>query len=215
MALRSTVLVTGFDAFGGDPCNPSEVIARALHGRQVAGHRVVGAVLPTSFANALPTLRAQLTRHRPALIVGLGLAGGRTGLSFERVAINLCDARIADNAGAQPIDRPVVEHGPAAYLSTLPVKAMCEAVRAASIPAEVSYSAGTFVCNHLFYGLMHHLTVHTPDSGCRGGFVHLPWISGQGEPSLPMPALLHGLRLALRTALRTPTDSRIAGGTLH
>lgn len=215
MAQRSTVLVTGFDAFGGDPSNPSETLARRLNGRQVAGHRVVGAVLPTRFDRALPTLLARMARHRPVLVVGLGLAGGRTGLSFERVAINLCDARIADNGGAQPIDLPVVAGGPAAYFSTLPVKSMCQAVQAEGIAAELSTTAGTFVCNQVFYGLMHHLATEVDGHGCRGGFIHVPWADGQGTPSLPLTSLEQGLRRALEVALRTASDPRIAGGSLH
>ena len=215
MTAAPPVLVTGFDAFGGDSSNPSETLARALHGRRLAGRLVIGEVLPTTFSGAMPALEALLDRHRPDLVICLGLAGGRTALSFERVAINLCDARMPDNAGEQPIDLAVIPGAPAAYFSTLPVKAMREAALAAGVPAELSHSAGTFVCNWLFYGLMHRLATRPPAAAVRGGFVHLPWIDGQGTPSLPQASLERGLCEAIQTALRTPTDLHAVGGTLH
>ena len=146
----ATVLLTGFDPFGGDALNPSWEIARALHRRQIAGHRVLAAQLPTVFGASLARLDELLAAHRPALVICLGLAAGRAALSLERVAINVDDARIPDNAGAQPVDTPVVAGAPAAYFSTLPIKAMRQAMLAAGVPAEVSQTAGTFVCNHVF-----------------------------------------------------------------
>ncbi len=209
-------LVTGFDAFDGDPLNPSGQVAQALHGRSLAGHAVVGAVLPTEFGRALPALEALLDRHRPALVLCCGLAGGRAAVSFERVALNLQDARIPDNAGRQPVDLPVVPGAPAAYFATVPVKAMREALTRAGIPAEVSQTAGTFVCNHVFYGLMHRLaTTGEGRAGRRGGFVHLPWLPGQGTPGLPLDTQVAGLALALECALTTRDDVRRAGGSLH
>ena len=118
-----TVLVTGFEPFGGEQVNPSGQIALALHGETIAAHRVVGAILPTEFARSLPALEGLIAAHRPSLVLALGVAGGRAGISLERVAINLIDARIADNAGAQPIDVAVVENAPNAHFSTLPIKA--------------------------------------------------------------------------------------------
>ena len=142
---------------------------QALHGREIGGHRVVGAQLPTVFHDSLAELEALLSRYRPVLVVCTGLAGGRGALSLERVAINVADARITDNAGAQPIDHPVVPGGPAAYFSTLPIKAMLAALHEAGVAAEVSQTAGTFVCNHLFYGLMHLLASRPAGRTLRGG----------------------------------------------
>nr|HPK34063.1 pyroglutamyl-peptidase I [Ottowia sp.] len=122
-ALRK-VLLTGFEPFGGDALNPSWLAAQALHGRRIAGHQVVAAQLPTVFGASLERLDALLHQHRPVLVVCLGLAAGRAALSLERVAINVQDARMPDNAGAEPVDAPVVPGGPAAYFSTLPIKAM-------------------------------------------------------------------------------------------
>ena len=150
-------LVTGFAPFGGESVNPSQLIAQALHGQTIAGHRVVGATLPTEFASSLLVLNDLLKRHRPALVLAVGQAGGRAEISLERIAVNLIDARIPDNTGAQPIDIAVVENAPNAYFSTLPLKAMLAELQQAGIPAVLSHSAGTFVCNQVFFGLAHAL----------------------------------------------------------
>jgi pyroglutamyl-peptidase len=169
------ILITGFEPFGGDARNPSQEIARALDGRVIAGRRVVGGVLPCVFGLSLRSLRGLVRQHNPSLVVCLGLANTRAEITPERVAINIDDARIRDNAGRQPIDRPVVAKGPAAYWSTLPVKRIVAALRQRGLPARPSETAGTFVCNHVFYGLMHEL--HRKRT-VRGGFIHVPWPKG-------------------------------------
>ncbi|HEY1226762.1 MAG TPA: pyroglutamyl-peptidase I, partial [Ramlibacter sp.] len=136
------ILVTGFDPFGGQPINPSWIAVQALDGLELDGHRVVAAQLPTQFDHSLRALDELIERHRPVLVVCTGQAGGRSAISLERVAINVNDARIPDNAGAQPLDAPVVSDGPAAYFSTLPVKACVAAIREAGVPASVSHTAG-------------------------------------------------------------------------
>ena len=209
------VLVTGFDPFGGEAVNPSWQAAQALHGKQVAGHRVIAARLPTVFDASLDVLRALLAQHRPALVLCAGQAGGRPALSLERVAINVNDARIADNASAQPVDTPVVAGGPAAYFSSLPIKAMLAALERAGIRAEVSQTAGTFVCNHVFYGLMHQLATHPELAGVRGGLVHVPWLPQQGQPSMALQDMVQGLEVALHCALTTGTDIRKQAGALN
>ena len=213
-ATRPKVLVTGFDAFGGDAINPSWLAAKALHGRVVLGHTVIAAQLPTVFDQSLLALRALLKQHKPALVICVGQAGGRSALSLERVAINVDDARIADNAGAQPVDTPVVPGAPAAYFSTLPIKALLVALQREGIPAEVSQTAGTFVCNHVFYALMHGLATERGFKHSRGGFIHVPWLPEQGTPSMPLEDMTRGLRLALRTALATGTDAPVGAGAL-
>ena len=210
-----TVLLTGFDPFGGDAVNPSWLIASALHRRQIGGHRVLAAQLPTQFSASVPRLKALLKAHRPALVICLGLASGRAALSLERIAINVDDARIADNAGAQPVDTPVVPGGPAAYFTSLPIKAMRQAIQAAGVPAEVSQTAGTFVCNHIFYALMHALATTRGLARTRGGFVHVPMLPEQGTPSLPLQAMVDGLRVGIRTALATAQDVQAGGGAIH
>lgn len=209
------VLLTGFEPFGGDTVNPSWLVAQALHGQVIEGATVESLCLPCVFGVSLDVLRQALLRHRPVLVLALGLAANRTALSLERVAINLDDARIADNAGAQPLDQPVAPGGPAAHFSTLPVKAMVQAMLQAGLPAEVSHTAGTFVCNHVFYGLMQQLRRRP---GVRGGFMHLPLLPMQaappGPPGLALEAQVRGVQIALRTALATTADLRLRGGTL-
>ena len=142
---KRMVLVTGFEPFDGAEINPSQEVARNLNGTVIAGHTVVGALLPCVFGAAIPELQRLLRLYRPALVICVGQAGGRAAITPERVAINIDDARIPDNAGAQPVDRPVVRGGPAAYFSTLPVKAIVAALRAAGLPSEVSPTAGTWL----------------------------------------------------------------------
>lgn len=219
---HAPILLTGFAPFGGESDNPSWEAVRRLDGAPIAGndgaeHRIVARCLPVAFGLCLVELNEAIDSLRPALVLCVGQAGGRSQLSLERVAINLDDARIADNCGAQPIDEPVVAGGPAAYFTDLPIKAMLAALRAAGIPAEVSQTAGTYVCNHLFYGLMHSLRGR---DGVRGGFIHIPYAPAQaarhaGAPSLAIDTVVQGLRVALETALTTQVDRRIAGGAEH
>ncbi len=210
-----TILLTGFDPFGGGAHNPSWLIAQALHGQRIAGHQVVAAQLPTVFGQSLQRLQSLLQEHRPALTLCLGLAGGRAALSIERIGININDARIPDNGGAQPIDTPVQPGGPAAYFASLPIKAMLRAVQRAGVPCEVSQTAGTFVCNHVLYGLMHLLAQGIGPEGARGGFVHVPWLSGQGDPHLPLRDMVRGIHAALWAAVLTPQDIALQAGATH
>jgi pyroglutamyl-peptidase len=209
------VLLTGFDAFGGDAINPSWLAVRALHGRQIAGHTVVAAQLPTVFGESLRVLHGLLVSHRPVLVICVGQAGGRSALSLERIAINVDDAPIPDNAGAQPIDMPVAPGAPAAYFSTLPIKAMFAALQREGLSAEVSQTAGTFVCNHVFYGLMHTIAANPELRDTRGGFVHVPWLPEQGTPNMALDDVVRGLRVALRAALTVPQDTPLAAGATH
>ena len=209
-----TVLLTGFDPFGGDAINPSWLAAHALHRRRVAGHAVVAAQLPTQFGASLVRLRALLAELRPALVICLGLAASRSALSLERVAINVDDARIADNAGAQPIDMPVVGGAPAAYFTRLPIKAMHAAIQSAGIAVEVSQTAGTFVCNHVFYGLMYHLASTRGFARTRGGFIHVPPLPEQAAHGMPLEPMVEGLRIGLRTALTVAHDARHGAGAI-
>ena len=213
------VLLTGFDPFGDDrfspnPMNPSWLAARALHGTRLKGHQVVAAELPCVFDASLSELGKLLRTYQPALVICVGQAGGRSAVSLERVAINVSDARIPDNASAQPIDTPVVTSGPAAYFSTLPIKAMLQALQEAGVPAEVSQSAGTFVCNHDFYGLMHALATQRGLKKSRGGFMHVPFLPEQGLPHLPLDVMVSALRVAVVTALQTEHDVVAGAGAI-
>jgi pyroglutamyl-peptidase len=210
-----TVLLTGFEPFGGEKVNASAEVARRLHGAVIGGHRVQAAILPCVFGAAITGLKRQIHAVRPELVVCLGQAAGRAEITPERVALNVDDARIPDNAGRQPVDRPVVRGGPAAHWSTLPIKAIVRALQARGIPAAVSQTAGTFVCNHVFYGLMHALR---RQRRVRGGFIHLPVLPTQarrGRPGLALAVAVTGVRTAVAVALRTRRDRRSGGGTTH
>ncbi|AQV92384.1 pyroglutamyl-peptidase I [Cupriavidus necator] len=214
-----TVLLTGFEPFENEPINPSWEAVRALDGERVGDAVIVARQLPCVFGAAIDTLGELVDVLRPALVIAVGQAGGRAEMSVERVAINVDDARIADNAGAQPIDTAIAPDGPAAYFATLPIKAMVRDMRAAGVPASVSQTAGTFVCNHVFYGLMHRLA-RQPGGDVRGGFIHIPYLPEQaarhpGQPSLAQETLVKGLRTAVATALSTRADVREQGGQLH
>ena len=152
-----TVLITGFEPFGGESVNPSWEVVSGLDNAIIGGCRVVARQLPCVFGESLTVLNGAIDALSPSLVLAVGQAGGRTDITVERVAINVDDARIADNQGQQPVDVPVVADGPAAWFSTLPIKAMVMAMRNAGIPASVSQTAGTFVCNHVMYGLLHKL----------------------------------------------------------
>ncbi len=212
-----TILVTGFEPFDSDPVNPSWEVARALDGWTCDGATVRAVQLPCVFGAAIEQLDAALAQWRPQLVVGLGLAAGRADWQPERVAINCNDARIPDNAGQQPIDTAVVPGAPAAYFSSLPVKAIVQALRAAGLPAAVSNTAGTFVCNHVFYALMHRLATQP---GVRGGFVHVPCLPEQaarhpGLPSLSLATQIAAARVLIATALAVREDIVAIGGQLH
>lgn len=212
------VLLTGFEPFGEDRRNPSAEVALALHGQQVRGHMLRSACLPVSFEGALPALDQLLrTRPAPALVLCTGLAASRSVLSFERVAVNVMDARIADNRGHQPLDQPVCPTGPAAYLCDLPVKAMAQAARQQGVEAEVSLSAGSYVCNQVFYGLLWRIHRRPRLRGLRGGFVHLPWPADRAPPgarsaSATLHDITRALLAAIDCALGTRQDITVAAG---
>jgi pyroglutamyl-peptidase len=196
-------LVTGFDPFGGESSNASLEAVRRLPAR-IGALEIVTAVLPTSYRRALPELEAAIARSGPQIVLCVGQAGDRAALCVERVAINLQDARIPDNDGAQPTDVPVVAGGPAAYLATLPVRAAVAALHAAELPAQLSMSAGTFVCNHVFYGLMH--LAATRGRAFRGGFLHVPCLPQQAAgnaPALALDDVVRGIAIVLEASAAT------------
>lgn len=207
----ASVLLSGFGPFAGVGVNPSQQVAQALDGGSIVGAHVHALVLPTEFGAATGALLAVIARHRPQLVLALGVAPSRRAVSVERVALNLVDARIADNAGCQPVDAPVVPGGPAAYFSRLPVKAIVAALQRAGLPAELSPSAGSFVCNHVFYGLMHALRRRP---AVRAGFIHLPPAAPKAADGLTLARLEQAVRLALATALETEADLHAPGGRI-
>ena len=224
-----TLLLTGFEPFGGDTVNPSALVAQALQGRVIETRapgapwpraRVCSLVLPCCFAEAPQALAQALRQGQPKAVLALGLAAGRTALTPERVAVNLVDARIADNAGAMPRDEAVVPGGPAAYFSTLPLKAMVAAMQAAGAPAALSLTAGSFVCNQVFYSLMHELSQPGHAAGVRGGFLHVPLLPEQAagpggcQPSVALPLQVAAVEAALRAVLEHGEDLALPGGSV-
>ena len=171
------------------------------------------------FSKAIEAATAAIEKHQPSAVLCVGQAGGRFDITPERVAINIDDARIPDNDGNQPIGEPVVDGAPSAYFATLPIKAMAAAIRDAGVPASVSNSAGTFVCNHIMYGVLHHLATKGPKD-TRGGFVHVPFIPEQtvgkpGQPSLSTETITKGLTAAIRAIAENASDVATVEGTTH
>ena len=207
-----TVLLTGFEPFDQDTVNSSWEAVGLLDGTLLGDVRIVGRQLPCAFAQAPERLQQLLEEYEPQLVIAVGLGPGRADVCIERVAININDARIPDNLGEQPIDTPVVADGPAAYFSTLPIKAMVRALKTAGIASSVSHTAGTFVCNQVFYCLQHALA----GSAVRGGFIHVPALPEQtvqnGMPSMTLSTVVEGLRIAVITALNTHHDVLESGG---
>lgn len=210
------VLITGFDPFGGEKINPALEAVMALPDT-IGDVEVIKLEIPTVFGKSLATIREAVIKHQPDIIISVGQAGGRFGISPERVAINVDDARIKDNEGNQPIDIKVVENGEAAYFSNLPIKAMTQAMVNAGIPASVSNSAGTFVCNHVMYGILH--MIHTEYPHMRGGFIHVPYIPAQvtnkpNMPSMSQADITKGLALCIEAAATHKEDLHIAAGAI-
>lgn len=214
-----TILLTGFEPFNGESMNPAWEAVRALEAWRGADFRIAVRQLPCAFGLAGDAINAAVAQCSPAVVIAVGQAGGRAEMSVERVAINIDDARIADNQQRQPIDVPVVAGAPAGYFSTLPIKAIVQGMREAGIPAAVSQSAGTFVCNHVFYGLMHHLATRPSMPVVRAGFVHVPFLPRQaaahpGAPSMALADIITGLRIAVAVTLATQGDLRVSEGRL-
>lgn len=201
--MKKTVLLTGFEPFNGAKINPAWEAVRTFKGWVDEDFMVEILQLPCVFGFASRVLCGAVDEIRPDVVICVGQAGGRADLAVERVAINLDDAPIFDNDKQQPVDAPIALGGPAAYFATLPVKAIVGAMRERGVQASVSQTAGTFVCNHVFYGLMHHLA----GRAVSGGFIHLPYLPEQaaaldGAPSMALAEMIEGLRVAMEVAVR-------------
>ena len=187
------VLLTGFEPFGKATLNPSGEIVK-----QISGDNIVTAILPVAYAQSAEALLALIEQHNPDVVISLGQAEGRTHVSPERIAINLDDARLADNEGVIRNDVPIVVGGPVAYESTLPIKEIVKAINDAGIPAAVSLSAGAFLCNHVFYVAQDHFK----GTKVRSGFVHVPLMDEQaggfpGLPTMPLDQMVKAVRTML------------------
>lgn len=172
------LLITGFQPFDGESVNPALEVAKGLQGKTIHGYDVIAREIPVVRFEALKAVQAAIEELQPNAVITIGQAGGRPDITVERVGINIDDFRIPDNKGNQPIDEPVVTGGPVAYWATLPIKKMVANVKAQGIPASVSNSAGTYVCNHLLYGLLHYLTTQGK-TAIPAGFIHIPYLPEQ------------------------------------
>lgn len=208
-----TVLLTGFEPFNKETMNPSWEAVRLLDGYGADGFVVAARQLPCVFGEAGRVLDAAMEELSPAVVIAVGQAGGRVDVSVERVAINVDDAPIPDNAQQQSVDEPIVAGAPAAYFSTLPIKAIVKCLRAQAIPASVSQTAGTFVCNHVFYTLMH----KTAGAAVKAGFIHIPYLPQQaaahpGAASMALAEVVRALKLAVEVVVASVGDVREQGG---
>jgi len=212
------LLLTAFDPFGGSPINPA-LEAVKLVADQIGDVEIVKLEVPTVFGKSVAIVAAKMAEVKPDAVLCIGQAGGRYDLTPERVAINLDDARIRDNEGNQPIDTPIFEDGAPAYFSNLPVKAMVAKIREAGLPASVSNTAGTFVCNHLMYGVLYHIAKRYP--GVRGGFMHVPFVPSQTvncptpAPSMCKQDIARGIEAAIAAIAEKETDIVAAEGQTH
>ena len=207
------LLLTAFEPFGGADMNPAQEAVRLVPER-IGDVDIVKMDVPVVFGRAIDAVAAAVEREKPDAVLCIGQAGGRAALTPERVAITVDDASIPDNAGAQPIDRPIVPGGPAAYFSTLPVKAMVAAIRQAGLPASLSNTAGTFVCNHLMYGVLHLLATRCP--GVRGGFMHVPFapqqVTDRPAPAMSVEDIARGITAAVEAIAAHGEDMHTAEG---
>ena len=200
------VLVTGFDPFGGEPINPAWEAVKAMKDT-IAGAEIVKMQIPTVVGKSIEKIHQKMKELQPDLVISVGQAGGRFGVTPERVAINVTDARIPDNEGNQPIDEPIFPDGPAAYFSNLPVKAMVQAIKDAGYPSVLSNSAGTYICNHVMYGILYYIEKEFPN--VRGGFIHVPYAPSQvvNKPSTPSMALAD-ITASLEAAVAAAVSSK-------
>lgn len=210
------ILITGFDPFGGENINPALEAVKKLPDT-ILGSEIIKIEIPTVFRKSLEKIEENIIKHNPDVVISVGQAGGRFGVTPERVAINMDDARIKDNEGNQPIDMPIFKDGEAAYFSTLPIKAMVKEMNDNGIPASISNSAGTFVCNHVMYGLLYLIDKKFPN--IRGGFVHVPYIPSQvttkpNTPSMSIENITKGLELIIKAVIENSSDIKTIGGTI-
>ena len=212
------VLVTGFDPFGGDKVNPAYEAVKKMPD-EIAGAKIIKVEVPTVFAKSGQVVEEAIKKHQPEIVICVGQAGGRSAVSFERVAINLAEARIEDNEGNQPFDTALEPDGPAAYFTLLPIKAMTKNAHDHGLPAYISYTAGTFVCNDIMYRLLHLINTKFPT--IRGGFVHVPFSPDQvidrpaGTPSMSLDDIAASLTYAVEAAVTNKEDISGNAGTTH
>ncbi|QQY79292.1 pyroglutamyl-peptidase I [Keratinibaculum paraultunense] len=211
------ILVTGFDPFGGESVNPAYEAVKRLDDN-IAGAEIVKVEIPTVFGKSINKLDEAIEKENPDIVICVGQAGGRFDITVERVAINISDASIEDNEGNMPIDEPIFEDGESAYFSQLPIKAMVQKIREGGIPASVSNTAGTYVCNHIMYGL--HYLIDKKYQNIKGGFIHVPFLPEQvidkrATPSMNLNDIVKALTLAIEAVVENKEDIKMPEGKTH
>ena len=210
------LLLTAFSPFGGEKINPSLEAVKLVKDK-ILETDIIKLEVPTVFGKSIKIVADAIEKERPDYVLCIGQAGGRYGITPERVAINIDDARIPDNEGNQPIDIPIFADGEPAYFSNLPVKSIVEEIRKEGLPASLSNSAGTYVCNHLMYGVLY--TLSKKYKGVKGGFIHVPFIPEQtvdksDKPSMSLPDIVRGLEAAIRAVSRNKEDVKSTEGSV-
>ena len=211
------IFVTAFDPFGGERINPALEAVKLMRD-QIEGAEIVKLEIPTVFHKSIEKVKAAILSENPDVVLSIGQAGGRFEVTPERVAINVDDARIPDNEGNQPLNQPIFENGEPAYFATLPVKAIVEAIQAEGLPASLSNSAGTFVCNHIMYGVLYHIS--KMGKPIRAGFIHVPFTPEQvakrptPAPSLSAVDICRALEAAVAAIVRNESDIAAVGGKI-
>ncbi len=211
------ILVTGFDPFGGEKINPAIESVKKLPDT-ILGAEIIKLEIPTVCHQSLKVIDEAMKKHDPDVILSIGQAGGRYDITVERIGVNIDDCRIPDNAGQQIIDEPVYIDGPDAYFVNIPIKAMVAKIQEHHIPASVSNSAGTFVCNHVTYGVRH--LIETKYPGKRSGFIHIPFLPQQvidkkEKASMSLETIVEGLIAAIEAIIENDTDIKVTGGATH
>lgn len=200
------ILLTGFDPFGEEEINPATEVVKKFSQKKIDGYQIKTIEIPTVYKKSIEEIKEEIKKINPELVISIGQAGGRTDISIERIAINIDDYRIKDNEGNQPVDKAINSNGKNAYFATLPIKEMVENIKEKGIPAEISNSAGTFVCNHVMYGLLDYIDENKLD--IKAGFIHIPFLPSQvvdkkNKASMSLETVEKGLEIAIKTAIRS------------
>jgi pyroglutamyl-peptidase len=208
------ILVTGFEAFNGDETNPSQIVVSQLENMGVANAKILGEILPVEADIAIAKIKKKLIDFKPDVVILLGVAKGRAAITPERVAINIKDYPIPDNGGNQPVDQVISINGGSAYFSTLPIKSITANLNNAEILAAISNTAGTYVCNHLFYSVSEHLKA----TNVRYGFIHIPFhCPDKAKPSIafmPIEQQIEGIKIAIQTCMDSNEEQKLALGSI-
>ncbi|MGM0438110.1 MAG: pyroglutamyl-peptidase I [Bacillota bacterium] len=198
------ILLTGFDPFGEEDINPATEVVKKFSNKKIADYQIKTIEIPTVYKKSIEKIKEEIDKINPDMVISIGQAGGRTDISIERIAINIDDYRIEDNEGNKPVDEPVNPQGKNAYFSTLPIKKMVDEIKENGIPAEVSNSAGTFVCNHVMYGVLDY--IKEKDLDIKTGFIHIPFLPSQvvdkkNKASMSLETVRKGLEIAIKAAI--------------